>query len=122
MWTNGCFVGNIYQAAYSLSEDFVLRPNKATIAYIAPLSYAVAPSLNNLSNRFYRSLSIDYYGQPMGTVIRHSYNHFLNSPNELDKILAQQMIYHGDPGIRLSRYMLPDYAIDERSVFLLQRC
>lgn len=42
MLSNGCFVGSIFVDFRSLSERFVLTPNKAAIGYVAPVTYATA--------------------------------------------------------------------------------
>jgi len=116
MISNGCFVGNIFQSGSLLSERFLLTPGQGTIAYIAPFSYAVAPALNSFSSLFYQNTAVDNYGKSLGVIMKNSLSPLMSSPNILDKMLAQQMIFHGDPGILLSHTASPDYAIDQRSV------
>ena len=62
MITNGCFVGNIFNTYYSLSEQFLLLKDKAAVGYVGPNYFGFANSLNRFSTNVYQSISIDNYG------------------------------------------------------------
>lgn len=116
MFTNGCFVGNIFENYFSYSERFVLTPDKCAIGYLAPMTYAVAYSLNQYSTNFYNRLGVTHYAQPIGKILKQTATDILSSTLQTDKFLGQQMIYHGDPAIRLNSFPLPDYIITEKSI------
>lgn len=116
MFTNGCFVGNIFETYYSYSERFVLTPDKCAIGYLAPMTYAVAYSLNQYSTNFYNRLGVTHYAQPIGNILKQTATDILSSALQTDKFLGQQMIYHGDPAIRLNSFPLPDYIITEKNI------
>jgi hypothetical protein len=116
MFTNGCFVGNIFENYNSYSERFVLTPDKGAIGYLAPMTYAVAYSLNQYANNFYNRLGVVNYDDYIGDILRLTSIDVLSSSLQTDKFLGQQMIYHGDPAIKLNSFEKPDYIINEKSI------
>lgn len=119
MFTNGCFVGNIFENFNSYSERFVLTPDRCAIGYLAPMTYAVAYSLNQYANNFYNRLGVTNYAQPIGNILKNTATDVLSSTLQTDRFLAQQMIYHGDPAIRLNSFEKPDYIITEKQISLI---
>ncbi|MCO5248488.1 MAG: C25 family cysteine peptidase [Chitinophagales bacterium] len=116
MFTNGCFVGNIFTTTDSYSERFVLTPDKCAIAYLAPMTYAIAYSLNQYSSNFYKRLGVENYGEPIGNILKNTAADVMKSSLDIDVVLGQQMVYHGDPAIRLNSFGKPDYIITEKSI------
>ncbi|QQR98708.1 MAG: T9SS type A sorting domain-containing protein [Sphingobacteriales bacterium] len=115
--TNGCFVGNLFSNTYGYSDRFVLTPDKAAIGFLGPITLAVAPILNNYSTNFYNQLSYDHYNEPIGNVLKATATKVIGAPNTpLDPSIGQQMIFHGDPAIKLNTYSKPDYYIDASSI------
>lgn len=115
MLTNGCFVGNIYGAGINYSERIVLSEDKAAIAYIAPFNFGLTTNLNNYSSRFYDRLSRTMYGSTLGEVTRSTVQS-MTTQTALDILLANQMIFHGDPGINLNTHSRPDYIITAENI------
>src|SRR5690606_36882305 len=116
MFTNGCFVGNIFENYNSYSERFVLTPDRCAIAYLAPITYAVAYSLNQYANNFYNRLGVVNYADKIGSILKNTATDILGSSLQTDRFLGQQMIYHGDPVIRLNSFEQPDYILTEQNV------
>lgn len=119
MLSNGCFVGSIFADiphSSSYSDRFVLTPNKAAIGYLAPTTYAVSSSLNNYSTKFYENLSINMYNDKIGNILKETSKSLALNGFELNPQIAEQMIFHGDPGLRLNSHFRPDYYIDQSSV------
>ncbi len=114
--TNGCLVGSIYDRGFGLSEAFVINADKAAIAYIAPLNFGLANTLNNFSDRFYERLSFSMYGNTVGDIMQ-SIASELNLQGGLNKLTANQMILHGDPAIKMNTHSEPDYIITDQDVF-----
>jgi hypothetical protein len=114
--TNGCYVGNIFANIDTYSERFVLLPRRSAIGYIGPMTLAVAFSLNQYGTNFYNRLGVTDYGAPIGQVLRRTAQDVFSSALVTDRVLGQQMIYHGDPGLVISSFPKPDYAITEQSI------
>lgn len=117
MLTNGCFVGSIFNDFFSYSERFVLTPNKAAIGFIAPITYAVSSNLSNYSYKFYNYYSDEMYNSPIGNVLKAASTDMIGTPSTpIDPMIGEQMIYHGDPALRINTHYRPDYYIDASSI------
>ncbi len=113
--TNGCYVGNLFSTTKTLSEDFVLEPNKGSIAFMGPIQFGIAPGMNGYSQKFYENLSRFNYQKSVGENIQLALNQSLSS-SIISRLTSQQMIFHGDPAIRLNTHEKPDYLIDASDV------
>ena len=116
MLSNGCFVGSIFVDFKSLSERFVLTPNKAAIGYIAPVTYAVASNLNSYSSEFYNRFSNLMYNDKIGSILKETAKQVILGGGDVNPMIGEQMIYHGDPGLRINSHYRPDYYIDQGSI------
>lgn len=116
MLSNGCFVGSIFVDFRSLSERFVLTKNKAAIGYIAPVTYAVADNLNNYSSEFYNRFSNSMYNDKIGNILKETAKQVILSGGIINPMIGEQMIFHGDPGLRINSHYRPDYYIDQSSI------
>lgn len=116
MLSNGCFVGSIFVDFTSLSEQFVLTPNKAGIGYLAPVTYAVASNLNAYTSDFYTRFSRTMYNDKIGNILKESCKQMVLNGGDVNPMAGEQMIYHGDPGLRINSHYRPDYYIDASSI------
>ena len=117
MLSNGCFIGSVFEDASNLlSERFVLLPNKAAIGYIAPVTYAVISNLNSYSSSFYNYFSNTLYNDAIGTILQRTSKDVILSGIDINPSIGHQMIFHGDPGLRINTHFKPDFYIDESSV------
>lgn len=117
MISNGCFVGSLFEDRTDLlSERFVLTPNKAAIGYLAPITYAVASNLNSYSTNFYNNYSNIMYNDKIGNILKQSAKSVIQSGIDINPSVGHQMIFHGDPGLRINTHYRPDYYIDQSSV------
>ncbi len=116
MVSNGCFVGSIFENFTSLSERFVLAPRKAGIGYLAPVTYAVATNLNVYTSNFFNRLSNTMYNDKIGNILKETSKQLMLAGVDVNYIAAEQMVYHGDPGLRINSHFRPDYYIDQNSI------
>ncbi len=117
MFTNGCFVGNLFSGLYGYSHRFVLSPNKGAIGFLGPYDLAYSNILNNYAIQFYNKLCLDNYNAPIGTILKETAKQVIGQPyTPLDPSMAEQMLYHGDPAVRLNTFSKPDYYIDPSSI------
>lgn len=116
MLSNGCFVGSIFENFTTLSEKFVITPNKAAIGYIAPVTYAVASNLNAYSYDFYNRFSNTSYNKSIGEILKESSTQMITSIGVINPSVGEQMVFHGDPALRINTHFRPDYYIDQNSV------
>ncbi|MEZ5024116.1 MAG: C25 family cysteine peptidase [Chitinophagales bacterium] len=115
--SNGCFVGSIFGASLNTYSDrFIFQDRIGSVAYIAPITLALSSTLNRYSERFYNRLSNTMYGQGIGEIMRSTTEDLVVNFGTFDKLLAKQMILHGDPAIKLNAHTLPDYVITKESI------
>lgn len=111
----GCLTGNLFDQQISLSENFILTPNRGGIAYIASGGFAYPNNLEDFTSRFYELIGDDQYTDGVGDIIKT-----IRQENNDSRIvgvfsLMEQLTYHGDPAIKLRRIKGPDYLIDFES-------
>jgi len=115
--SNGCYTGNIYNSSPGISEDFVLTPDKAAIAFISTIGFSSSSGLYYFSRNFYENLGQHHYGATLGQIMQHSVadiENFNGSP--LNKTIAEEMTLHGDPGLQVNPHAKPDYALEAQNV------
>lgn len=120
MIANSCYAGDMFTATNSsTSETWTLIPNKGTIAYWAMVYQGLASYLNIISGHFYKNLSRNMYGQPLGKIIKQSRCDAQNSLSATlnTKNTVQQFALHGDPAIVLNSFELPDLTIDNSGIY-----
>jgi hypothetical protein len=123
---NGCDAGNLYlyesqrlSLKTTLSEKFVLEPQKGAIGYLATTSFGVVNYLDSFTTKFYRSLSSTEYNKPFGEVIKSGIANVLNTTGGNDffaRFHAEQFNFHGDPALKLNTFAKPDYIVEANQI------
>ena len=108
---NGCTLANSF-GDNSLPEEFLFEKNKGAIAWIASSAYGSIYPLNQWTTKFYKSASQDFYGESIGTLIKRTIEGYQNPTDYSNRAQCRQMLFHGDPAIRLNTLPDPDYTID----------
>lgn len=116
--SNGCFSGLIHDAQVGYSERFVFADQKGSIAFIATSSLSLPSGLRYFSENLYKNLTYKQYINTLGNYIRYGLRDIYTSTTDNTNLMvAYEMTLHGDPGIKVNQYPLPDYAIDETSLY-----
>jgi len=113
---NSCFAGDIHTSQQSVSEKFVLQPEKAAIAFIASVGQGVPPDLFAYSNAFFEHASRLSYGRSIGYLMRKAIEtiQIPGSPNI--QLVCNEMSLHGDPSLKLNNFSKPEYSITEPGI------
>ncbi len=108
----GCHSGNIHTTSEGISEKFVLEPEKGAVAFVASSGVAyVNPQY--LHGRYaYDLLGDDFYGRPIGEILRESMIQNTNNNNFQVSTLQQQLTLHGDPALVINPLPGPDFVPD----------
>jgi hypothetical protein len=108
---NSCYSGDIHvPTRTSVSERFVLAKDKGSIGFLATGAYGFDYALNNYTREFYKALSGSQYNKGVGDIVKETV--FQNSTYDaLSKIVALDMTLNGDPAIKISNGLLPDYQV-----------
>lgn len=127
---NGCLAGNIfdYEAGrlsntLTLSEKFMLAPQRGSIAYLSSSNYGVVSYLDIFTKELYNSIARTQYGKSMGVIMKEAFTNALNYTGSFDfygRMHAQQYTLHGDPALRFNSYTLPDYTVQANNISLIQ--
>ncbi|GLU54029.1 putative type IX secretion system sortase PorU2 [Dyadobacter frigoris] len=109
---NGCALGNSFYSPATISNNWILTPNKGAILFLAHTHNGVSSSLKHYTDSLYEVLAdSSFTNQPFGTIQQEAIRrNMLKYPTLSDGITAQQMNLQGDPAIRLFPATLPDYA------------
>jgi hypothetical protein len=117
MYFSGCNVGNAFGVS-SLGEEFIMaHPDKGAIGWIAGTNIGSPPYLNTMVSGFVDAMSDTLYGAPIGKIIKYTLDQIPPSDN-FQKMHTQQLLYQGDPAMRLYSYPQPDYTIKNDGFFI----
>jgi hypothetical protein len=109
----GCYSGDMFDlATQNLSERFTLAPQKAGVGFVASVHLNLPDQLDRFASKFYRHLSNDMYGKGIGDIMKQT----IADDDIGNIIINQNLLYQGDPALRLSVAAAPDYVIKTNSV------
>lgn len=122
----GCNAGNFFTfnlqrltTKETLSEKFVLAPQRGSVAYIASTHLGIVYYLDLMNKQTYHEISDERYGKTLGEIMRQSFTRLMNQmPNDFyARFHCEQATIHGDPSIKLDVSMdKPDYVIEDQLV------
>jgi Peptidase family C25 len=108
----GCYSGDMFSPYTLLSERFVLQKDKAAIGFLASVHLNVSNDLNRYGSKFYKHIATDMYGKGIGDIIQQT----IRDEDMGNKIINQNLLFHGDPALRLNPFPAPDYIVQDNSV------
>ena len=123
----GCNAGNFFnfntqrlQIKETLSEKFVLAPNRGSVAYIASTHLGIVHYLDIMNTHTYTEMSSDRYGKTLGEILHESIVQTIAQQSLTDfyaRFHCQQATIHGDPSLKLDISMdKPDYVIEDQLI------
>ncbi|HLZ87982.1 MAG TPA: C25 family cysteine peptidase, partial [Puia sp.] len=122
---NGCDAGNFFiyddhrpgGTSKTLSETYVLAPERGSIAFVASTNFGIVNYLNILLTGLYNLMDGSDYGKPLGILQKDALNGLVNAvPGDFfARLHAEQMTTHGDPYIKLNQGPT-DYDIESSQV------
>ncbi len=120
MLVNACYNGNIYQYSNSYSEIFVQEPLYGAIGYIASVNVGYDIYLNQYSNRLYQQFTKYSYGKTVGESMKKNIES-IETPSNVDNLYLEttctQMLFHGDPMLRLNWHTKPEIELLAENVW-----
>jgi len=120
-YLNGCDAGDFFvwgstrlSQTNTISENYVLAPERGSIACVAATSFGIVNYLNILLSNMYQDIDGPDYGKPIGIIEKDALNQLIAAvPGDFfARQHAEQMTIHGDPALRLNQSALPDYDIE----------
>ncbi len=113
---NSCFSGDFHTTQKSVSEKFVLEPEKAAIGFLASVGLGTPYFLREYTKAFFDRASHSDYGASVGLLMKKAIQDIQVSMNNGEKQVAHEMCLQGDPALKLYHFTKPEYAINESNI------
>jgi hypothetical protein len=119
----GCNAGNFFGAnrAETLSERFVLAPQRGSIGFLASSHFGITTYLDIYNRKIYENMGVRHYGEPIGVILQHSVSDVFAATTQADfyaRVTCEESILNADPAIRINPHPKPDYAVEDQMVQL----
>lgn len=123
----GCNAGNFFtfnlQRLFSretISEKFVLAPQRGSIATIASTGLGIVNYLDIYQGMTLKAASVSHYGKSIGEIMQAAISSVFNVTTQDDfyaRFQCEQSTLHGDPALVLDgSARKPDYVIEDQQV------
>lgn len=122
----GCLAGNFFDytparfyTQQTLSERWLLTPNKGAIAFLASSHFGIPHYLDIYNTKTYTNESRTLYGRTYGEILKQAVADVFTQTSQLDfyaRMHTEQNTFHGDPAIRPNTHLKPDYVIEDPMV------
>jgi hypothetical protein len=122
----GCLAGNFFNfnparfyTKETLSERWLLTPNRGAIAFIASSHFGIPYYLDVYNTKTYTNEARTKYGKTYGEILRQSVADVFAQTSQLDfyaRMHTEENTLHGDPAIRPNTHLKPDYVIEDPMV------
>lgn len=116
MMSLGCYSGDAFTKARSISERFLFLQDKGAIAFGATKGVGYISALRSWGDSLYTVLGEEQYGMGIGDIVRSNIAKFSGTSNFTIAILLEQFALSGDPAYRLHPRPGPDLVVDPASV------
>jgi hypothetical protein len=114
---NSCYSGDIHiPGRRSVSENFVFAKQKGSIGFLAATSTGYVSALKNYNDWFYQAISRTKYDKGIGDITKEAALNNSSSTDPVTKFTGLDMTLHGDPAVKISNGILPDYQITNSDV------
>lgn len=122
----GCNAGAFFnysttrlQVKETISENYVLAPDRGTIGFIASTHFGIVHYLDIWAERMYKQVGYKSYGRSIGEILKSTAADVFSFTSQDDfyaRCNIEQTEYNGDPAIRLNSSSKPDYVIEDSMV------
>ncbi len=119
----GCNAGSFFNfntarftTKETLSERYVLAPERGSIAFLASTHLGIVHYLDIYNTQFYIAVSRTKYGKTIGEQMGETIRQVFNITTENDfysRFQCEQFSLHGDPALKMYSFAKPDYVIEE---------
>jgi hypothetical protein len=124
---NGCNAGNFFiydtlrvsNGKRSITENYVLTPNRGSIGFLASTHYGIVNYLNIYTTSLYKRMAGVDYESTIGQLQTNAIAEIVQQVGMDDfynLITSEQILLNGDPAVQLYPHPKPDYAIEEPQI------
>ena len=100
----------------SVSENFVLTPDRGSVAFLATTSLGIVQYLDIFNTSNYRAISFTKYGQTIGEIMQEAIRRSFDVTTQFDfyaRVHCEQISLNGDPALKYNTQPKPDYVIED---------
>ena len=119
--SNSCYTGDIHtKQSLSLSEQYVLKKDKGSIAFLGSVSIGVAQFLHFITGNFYHQFGGQSYGKGVGDILKAAIintEYSVVSSDSIERFTCMEMTIEGDPAVKMNLFYKPDYAISNNDLY-----
>lgn len=119
---NGCDAGNIFANIYSFGQDWISTPDRGAVGFVAHSAKGLSSNLKKYTDQFYATAFGDpnYINKSIGEVFQEVITRYLEDYAASAASIAQvqQMVYQGDPALKMFGAEHPDFEINESNISL----
>ena len=112
---NGCALGNSY-VQNSLGEKYIFAKNKGAITWIAGTGLGYTSPLLSYTKILHEELLQNQYGASVGSSIKTTLDRYQNPNDNLNVINCRQLVYQGDPALKIHAPIDPDITVKNPAV------
>ncbi len=112
MMSLGCYSGDAFTEARSISERFIFLPDGGAVTYAASKGLGFISALGVFGRSVFDHIGNDQYGQGVGDVLRAVISDYAGTSNYTMGILLEQFALSGDPAFRFHPRPGPDLIVD----------
>ncbi|MCP9234810.1 C25 family cysteine peptidase [Lewinella sp. JB7] len=116
MMSLGCYSGDAFTEARSISERFIFLPEGGAITFAASKGLGYISALGTYGRAVFNHLANDNYGMGIGDAIKSTVADYAGTSNFTMGILLEQFALSGDPAFRFHPRPGPDLVVDPASV------
>lgn len=118
-YLNGCVLGNVFNGS-SLAEDYLFAENKGALGWIAGTAFGDVTTLDGYSKILHANLT-KYPGKSIAQSIGQTIKTFQVSSSAANNSQCRQMIYLGEPSLKIFNAENPDYSVNKKSCSILPK-
>ena len=112
---NGCALGNSF-VQNSLGEKYIFAKNKGAITWIAGTGLGYTSPLLSYTKILHEELLQNQYGASIGSSIKTTLDRYQNPNDNLNVINCRQLVYQGDPALKIHTPIDPDITVKNPAV------
>ena len=112
---NGCALGNCY-VDISIGEQYLFQPRDGAISWMASTGFGFTSQLLGYTRILHEELLVHKYGESIGEAIKATINRYQNKNDNVNIQNSRQLVYQGDPAIKLLNPQKPDVTVRNGSL------
>lgn len=119
--SNACSVGMIHgrEGEETMVEHYLLADSAGTAGFLASTGLNSVSFINTFTTRLLDHLTITDYGEPFATSVKKTIQDMYSPSSESIRKICTEMLWAGDPALKMYSWDAPEYILNEESFELL---